>query len=308
MDIIPDLIGKVSEAQLKRSVFHLSQNPLPFRKANYTVPGHAKSTLDEADDWIEEQLKSRGYPVEREACRVQAFGFDPSKPKHHTYAPPAPGAPFYTVHNLYAEKRGASRPDEIILLLAHKDSQSWTDCPGAYDNAVGTAAVMEIARALSDYPNRKTIRYLFCNEEHTPWTSVTAARNARERGDDLVAIYNLDGLGGKSDADHVSGRKPAFTLYTEPEGKPFADLMAEVNDFYRIGLEQSSLQRPQPGDDDGSFVNAGYKHAVINIGSFPYGDSEYHLAGDVPERVDFANVRMAAQATLAAVVRVDQNV
>ena len=61
-----------------------------------------------------------------------------------------------------------------------------------------------------------------------------------------------------------------------------------------------------PGDDDGSFINAGYNGAVVNLGSFPYADAEYHLEGDAPERVDIVNVRMAAQASLAAVLRLDQ--
>jgi hypothetical protein len=83
--------------------------------------------------------------------------------------------------------------------------------------------------------------------------------------------------------------------------------MSEVNESYAIGLRQSVVKRPNPGDDDGSFVNAGYGKAVVSVGSFPYVDPEYHREGDVPERVDYENVRMTAQATLAAVLHVDQS-
>ncbi len=82
--------------------------------------------------------------------------------------------------------------------------------------------------------------------------------------------------------------------------------MAEVNNLYNIGLVQTSVQRPQPGDDDGSFVKSGYGCAIANLGSFPYADAEYHLTGDVAERVDTVNVRMATQATLAAVLHLDR--
>jgi hypothetical protein len=303
---IPDLLDQVSDARLQASVFALSKDPLPFRKANLTLPGHAKSTLDEADDWLAAQLGGWGYAVRREACQAQAFGFDATKPRHRAYATPAPDAPWYTLYNLYAERPGEARPEEIILLLAHKDSQSWIDCPGAYDNGVGTAAVLELARVLAGYRPRRTIRFLWCNEEHRPWTSVVAAQQARARGDNLVAIVNLDSLGGKSDDDIAAGRTTNVTLSTTPAGQPFADLMAEVNEAYRIGLVQSSYRRERPGDDDGSFVNAGYDWAVANIGSYPYADAQYHLEGDVPERVDIPNVRLAAQATLAAVLRLDQ--
>jgi hypothetical protein len=305
-DIIPAFLKQVSETNLRQSVHHLASNPLPFRKANYSVPGHAQSTLAETDAWIEEQLKASGYPVEREVCEVRAFGCDLTKPKHHTYAPPPAGAPVYQVCNLYAKKSGRVHPKEIILLVAHKDSQSWNDSPGAYDNAVGTAAVLELARVLARYGNDRSIWFLWCNEEHTPWTSVTAANNCRQRGDNLIAILNTDSLGGRSDADIAAGRKTNVSLYTTPEGKRLADLMAEMNEVYKIGLVQSSAQRQQPGDDDGSFVKAGYGCAIANLGSHPYADAEYHLSGDVAERVDIVNVRMATQATLAAVLRLDR--
>jgi Zn-dependent M28 family amino/carboxypeptidase len=237
---------------------------------------------------------------------VQAFGFDPTKPKHSAYAPPPPGAPFYTAYNIYAKKVGNEHAEETIMVLAHKDSQSWIDSPGAYDNCVGTIATLEIARVLANYRSERTILFLFCNEEHTPWTSIKAAENFSRRGVKLIGLFNLDGLGGKSDEDIAADRKTNVTLYTTPEGKRLADLMEKVNDFYHIGLLQKSCQRSCPGDDDGSFVKAGYSCSVANIGSFPYSDSQYHLEGDVPERVDIANVRMATQATLAAVLWLDQ--
>ncbi len=53
-------------------------------------------------------------------------------------------------------------------------------------------------------------------------------------------------------------------------------------------------------------IHAGFPAAVANIGSYPYADPNYHLESDRPEGVDLPNVRMAVQATLAAVVRIDQ--
>lgn len=305
-DIIPGFLKQVSEANLQRSLFHIAKAPFPFRKANYTVPGHQQSTLEETDAWIEAQLRGWGYAVEREACEVQPLGCDLTKPRHRTWAPPPPGTPFYQVFNLYAKKTGSRYPKEIILLLAHKDSQSWIDSPGAYDNAVGTTAILELARVLATYPSERSLWFLWCNEEHKPWTSVTAAEACRQRGDNLVAIFNVDSIGGKSEEELAAGRKTNVTLYTKPEGKRFADLMAEVNEHYRIGLVQTSQQRERAGDDDGSFINAGYPCAVVNIGSYPYADPNYHEAGDRPESVDLVNVRMATQATLAAVLRLDR--
>jgi hypothetical protein len=303
---IRKLIGRVSAEQMSKHVFHLSKDPLPCRKLNFTLPGHEKNTLDEADDFLAGKLTSWGYQVRREGVRVQAFRRDPAKPKQHQYSPPKPEDPWYTAYNLYAEKRGRSRPDEIILALAHKDSQSWVDSPGANDNAIGTVGVLELACVLAAHSPERTIRFLFCNEEHTPWTSVTAAQNAKKRGDRILAVFNLDGIGAKSAEETAQGKKTNVTAFTVPEGERLAELMGAVNARYAIGLQQRTAKRPGPGDDDGSFVRAGYPAAVVNIGSWPYADPNYHAEGDIPERCDVENAALAVRATLAAILTLDQ--
>lgn len=304
-DPIPPLLTQVEGERMAADLRYMAQDPLPFRKLNYTRPGQDKCTLHEADDYIESKLAGWGYSVTREDVQVQAFRCDSSKPKAHQYSAPAEGDPYYTAWNLYAERRGTVDPDDIILLLAHKDSQSWVDSPGANDNGVGTVALMEIARILSTYEPQRTIRVLFCNEEHRPWTSVTAARKAWDRGDRLIGIFNIDGLSRGTPEDRAAGRLTSVTLYTEDEGEPFAAMMSTVNETYRLGLDQRAHRREQPGDDDGSFINAGYKHAVLNIGSYPYGDPAYHTEQDVIENVDLDHLVVATRLSLAAAVWMD---
>ena len=305
-DVVRRLIGDVEAARMSKHLFYLAKDPLPYRKLNLTLPGHEKNTLYEADDYLAGKLEGWGYRVEREGVQVQAFRRDTSKPKQAQYSPPKPEDPWYTAYNLYAEKKGRSHPDRIILVLAHKDSQSWIDSPGANDNAIGTVGVLEMARVLAKYRSESTIRFLWCNEEHTPWTSRTAAQKAKTRGDDIVAVFNLDGIGAKTAEETTAGKRTNVTAYTAPEGKRLAELMAEVNARYSIGLEQRTAKRAQPGDDDGSFILAGYPAAVINIGSWPYGEPNYHAEGDIPESCDVANAAMTVQATLAAVVILDR--
>jgi Zn-dependent M28 family amino/carboxypeptidase len=309
------LIGNVDPERMSKNLFYLAEDPLPYRKLNLTLPGHEKNTLYEADDYLAAQLESWGYKVEREGVQVQAFRRDTSKPKHAQYSPPKPEDPWYTAYNLYAERKGRSQPgrgavqghpERIILIMTHKDSQSWIDSPGANDNAIGTVGVLEMARVLAKYDPESTIRFLFCNEEHTPWTSKTAAQNAKSRGDNIVAIFNIDGIGVKTAEQTAAGKKTNVTAYTKPEGKHLAELMSQMNARYSIGLEQRIAVRRRPGDDDGSFVQAGYPAAIINIGSWPYGDPNYHAEGDVPERCDVKNAAMTVQATLAAVITLDQ--
>jgi hypothetical protein len=302
---ITGLLAAVDEERLRRTVFYLAADPLPFRKLCYTVPGRDRNTLYEADDYLAGQLEEAGYTVARSPHTVRCFGYDASLPLHHRYTRPTPEAPEYTAFNLSARRRGGKLPGETLVLLAHKDSQSWVDSPGAYDNATGTAAVVELARILAGVALRRSLWILFCNEEHTPWTSVAAAEDARQRGERLTAVFNLDSLGGKPDTDIAAGRKTNVTLYTEPEGLRVAEAVTAAVERFNLPLEQRICRRARPGDDDGSFIRAGFPAAVANLGSWPYGDSQYHLPGDRPERVDFENVRLAAQASLAALLLLD---
>jgi len=296
------LIGAVDRERMSRDLFYLSKDPLPFRKLNLTLPGHEKNTLHEADDYLAGRLEARGYRVEREGVQVQAFRCDTSKPKQHQYSAPKPEDPWYTAYNLYAEKKGHSHPDRIIMVLAHKDSQSWVDSPGANDNAIGTIGVLEMARILAEYPSECTIRFLFCNEEHTPWTSAAAAQACKDRGDNLVAIVNLDAIAGRTQESLDQGIPTAFTAYTEEPGRAIAERVHRVNEEYGIGLVHAIAQREFPNDDDGSFVKAGFPAAVIHIGSWPYGDPNYHTEEDKPEHVDVRVVQMSIQVVLGAVL------
>jgi hypothetical protein len=304
-DIIRTLIGAVDKDRLSRDVFYLSKDPLPFRKLNYTVPGHAKCTLYEADDFIQGQLESAGWPVEKEPVQVQAFRCDTSKPKAHQYSPPPPEDPWYTAYNLYAKRKGRVHPDEIIVLCAHKDSQSWVDSPGAHDNATGTSGLIEVCRCLADYEPQRSVWFLFCNEEHSPWTSVTAARRCRERGDNVVAVLNCDGFGARTAEETAADRKAHGMCYTNEEGRALAELMVRLNGEFSIGLDQTTRRRDWPGDDDGSFVNAGYLAALFTGGTANGEYPTYHRETDMPETVDFDTVRRITQVTLATVLRLD---
>lgn len=298
-------LNLVDSVRMKTNLFYLSKSPLPFRKLNLTIPGHEKCTLHEANDYLAGKMESWGYQVQREPVKVQAFRCDVTKPKHAWYSRPMPEDPWYTGYNLYAERKGSTKPDEIILVIAHKDSQSWIDSPGANDNAIGTVGVLELARVLARYDNERTIRFLFCNEEHTPWTSVTAAKKAKERGDNIIALFNLDGIGVKSPEEQAAGKQTCITAFTEQPGDRLAALVGAVCDHFELGLEHRTVKLDRPSNDDGSFIKQGYKSAILVIGSWPYADPNYHLETDVPELTDVPNAAKAAQAVLAAVITLD---
>ena len=138
---------------MSKHLFYLAKDPLPYRKLNFTLPGHEKNTLYEADDYLAGRLESWGYRVEREGVRVQAFRRDTTQAEARAVlAGPCPKIPG-TRPTISTPRRGAARvPNEIIVVLAHKDSQSWIDSPGANDNAIGTVGVLEMACVLAKHP------------------------------------------------------------------------------------------------------------------------------------------------------------
>jgi len=305
VDIIAKLIKLVDQHNLSNHLFFLAKE-LPCRTLNFTVQGHGRCTLYEADDFIQATLESYGYNIDKQTVPIQAFV--PDKTVNHGFRKPLPFEPWYTAFNLYAKKIGSNCPDELIIVLAHKDSQSWLDCgPGAYDNAVGTSGVMEIARVLADYQSQRSIWFLFCNEEHWPWTSVAAAEFLSKSKFKVAAVLNIDSIGGKSQQDIFNRKLTNVTRYSSKEGERLADLMAVLNEKYQIGLDQKKYFCSEPNDDDGSFVRAGFPASVLNIGSFPYADPNYHSINDKPELVDLLNLKLATQLALALIIHIDLN-
>ena len=303
--MIQDVLDRISAERIQGDLFRLCRGPLPFRKVNFTRPGQSVNSLVEADGIIRGQLESAGYEVASTTHQVQAFRCDSTKPIHHWYSKPAPEDPWYEAANLEAERPGHEFPEEIIQLISHKDSMSWIDSPGAHDNAVGTAANMELARVLAGLRTKRTVRILFCNEEHTPWTSRFAAEAAAERGDNIIAVLNVDSLDGKSDEDAATGKLSHVVGYSTEEGRPLAEFIAACADRNGIGLDVRVFFKEGVNDDDGMFINAGFRTTVINLGSWPYADSEYHLPGDIPERVNIENLARSTRLLLAAILEID---
>jgi hypothetical protein len=303
--VIRDILQRVSAERIRHDLFYLSKEPLRFRTVRYTRPGQTMDSLAEADAFLRRELEAAGYEVSTTTYRVQAFRCDSTKPLHHWYATPDPSDPFYDACNLEATRNGRERPEEIVQLIAHKDSMSWIDSPGAHDNAVGTVANLEIARVLASCEPRRSVRFLFCNEEHAPWTSRFAAEAAAARGDRIIAVLNVDSIDGKSDEEMASGMMTHVVCHSTDEGRPLAELVASCAKRHAIDLDVRVAFKDHVNDDDGMFIDAGFRTTVMSLGSWPYADSQYHLPGDVPERVSIENVVRSARLILAAVLEVD---
>lgn len=134
-----------------------------------------------AEDFLAASLSHAGYQV-----RWQTFE---SRHESTTCA----------VSNLIAEITGTTASREVVVVGAHYDTFRGT--PGADDNASGCAAVLALARQFAGARPERTLRFvLFANEEPPFFStdqmgSLVYARDAKHRGDTVVAMLSLETLG-----------------------------------------------------------------------------------------------------------------
>lgn len=211
-----------------------------------------------------------------------------------------------TVRNIVAERTGADRPEEIIVVGAHYDSVLGT--PGADDNASGVAALIEAARMLVDRPLARTVRFIaFVNEEPPFFQtqrmgSFRYARRARQRGDRIVAMVCLESIG-------YYREQPGTQTYPTPLLAPFypsrGDFIAFIGNFGSQRLLRRSLAAfrrhtafPSRGllspsmvpgvdwSDHWAFWQHGYR-AIMVTDTALFRNPHYHGAGDTPDRLDY---------------------
>lgn len=65
--------------------------------------------------------------------------------------------------NVIAEIPGTEYPKEVIVYTAHYDSVVFS--PGMFDNASGTATILELLRHYQANPPKRTVRFIFCGSE-----------------------------------------------------------------------------------------------------------------------------------------------
>jgi Zn-dependent M28 family amino/carboxypeptidase len=108
-------------------------------------------------------------------------------------------------YNVIAKVSGRERPDEYIIYSAHwdhlgigkKDANGDSIYNGAFDNASGTAGLLELAKAFSKLdpkPERSVVFLAVTAEEQGLWGSAYYAQNPVYPKEKTVANINMDGV------------------------------------------------------------------------------------------------------------------
>lgn len=126
------------------------------------------------------------------------------------------------VVNVVAVQRGTKYPNRYIIMSGDidsrvSDSNDFTsNSPGANDNASGMAGTLEAARVLSKYQFESSIIYLgLSGEEQGLFGGKGFAKYAKEKGWDIIGVFNNDMIGNIKGVDGVISNTD-FRIFSEP--------------------------------------------------------------------------------------------
>lgn len=242
--------------------------------------------LAAASTFVEDSFREVGYEIERQ--EYEALG--------HVCA------------NIIVEKRGTTRPEEIVVIGAHYDSAE--ECPAANDNATGVAAVLALARSAAQLETARTLRFVaFVNEEppffQTPQMgSLVYASRCRARNENIVAMLSLETIGYYS-SEPKSQRYPFPFGLIYPSTGDFIGFMGNFSSRKLVrqcvGAFREHGSFPSEGgavpaivpelgfSDHWAFWQHGYKAIMVtDTAFFRYG--HYHTTEDTPDKIQYDNL------------------
>jgi hypothetical protein len=226
--------------------------------------------------------------------------------------------------NVVAVLPGASEADRQVVISGHYDTihlvyktnesgQRSVDleatatavAPGVTDDGSGTAAVLELARIMSQYQFRKTVVFVaFAGEEYGLLGSSLYAEAARQRNDVIEGVLNNDIIG--SDLKENGQRADQYVnLYSEdPNDSTSRQLARYVKDAgarYVSGFDVNLVFRHDRfgrGGDHSPFNALGFAAVRLTTPSENY--SHQHTATDTFENTSPEYAALVAQVNAAA--------
>jgi Zn-dependent M28 family amino/carboxypeptidase len=207
--------------------------------------------------------------------------------------------------NLEVEITGSLQPEEIVVVGAHYDTVS--DCPGANDNGSGLAALLELARLLTDARPVRTIRLVaFANEEPPFFLSKDMgsrhyAARSRRLQEKIVAMLSLETMGYYRDDPGSQDYPLPFSLFY-PDTADFIAFVGNVRSQHlvrrAIGSFRYHASFPSQGiavpgfiagvgwSDHWSFWQEDYPAIMVTDTAF-YRYTPYHTPADTSEKLDY---------------------
>jgi hypothetical protein len=200
------------------------------------------------------------------------------------------------VCSLVADKKGYVSPDKVILVMGHIDSVG-ASYAGADDNGSGTAVLLEMARVLKDYNNKKTIRFFITNGEELGllgakhYAKLLASENKIKEID--LAI-NMDMVGYNANG--------VVELETSPKFEGLAKWFATLAEQYTTLKTKITLGAW--GSDHVPFLDKGVP-TLLTIENWDTKTPCYHMACDKPDTLNYDYAAEIGKLNISAVLTQD---
>jgi hypothetical protein len=209
----------------------------------------------------------------------------------------------YSSRNIIADKTGKTDPARILILCGHYDSTSNEPAalaPGADDDASGVAAVMEAARIFRPYAFDFTVRFIaFSAEEWGLYGSRNYAAQARNRGDEIIGVINLDMIA------YANLMPEDLELFVNNDSQWLAERFKIAAGFYS-GLQANLIvDASMVYSDHAPFWDTGYP-ALLGIEDSPLTNPYYHQTTDTAATLNLDFFTAAAKAALGTAAELAQ--
>ena len=301
-EVIGKIIRAVSADVMQDTVYELQENRdlnpphTPYR-SRYCL--RVEETDDPSDDACDNA-------AEYIFNKFENYGLDV---EYDLFAHEVISQGSYQMRNVVATLPGKGlNSDRVFIICGHYDSialrsTNWNlnwktmEAPGANDNSSGIAAVLEMARILSQYDFDYTIKFIaFSGEELFMQGSIHYARIAAEREESITGVLNLDMIAYDPDS-------PDIDVVANEASEWLIEAMLSTQREYNIDSLQVNkiINSEMIYSDHSSF----WKYGWSSISAMENSDLEssefypfWHTTEDTIDKLNFDMVHKTVQISI----------
>ncbi len=190
--------------------------------------------------------------------------------------------------------------DEYVCVGAHLDHlgvQRGELFPGADDNGSGSAAILQVAKAIHTNPvkpRRSVLLMAFCAEERGLLGSKYYAANPIKPLNDMICMLNIDMIGRNEESPSEPASQNENTIHLVGSKDHSAELHAMVeqaNQSVGFVFEYDEENRVDGRSDHASFSEKGIPVTFLFGGFNPH----YHKTTDTMDGINFSKIANAAR-------------
>lgn len=185
--------------------------------------------------------------------------------------------------------------NSTVIISAHYDS--YPTSPGADDDGSGIACLLMIAKIISNYEFKHTIKFVaFSGEEQGMLGSQVYVKYLYENGEDVIADINVDTVA------HTESKEGGelIRVLSDEASLWITDIAEEMSYKYDIGL---SLFRHGnfPAGDHQSFIDYGYEAVFFVEYDF---NTNMHTPNDTVEHINITYLEKVCRLMLATLANI----